>query len=67
MNVDGSRLTLDAAEAAGAYVLHISSSAIYGVPSELPVTTETPLTPFEPYGRSKAEAERWSRPAAARG
>jgi len=58
VNVDGCRLTLDAAEAAGAYVLHISSSAIYGVPVELPVTTETPLAPFEPYGRSKAEAER---------
>jgi nucleoside-diphosphate-sugar epimerase len=58
VNVDGCRNTLDAAEAAGAYVLHISSSAIYGVPVELPVGTETPLTPFEPYGRSKAEAER---------
>jgi nucleoside-diphosphate-sugar epimerase len=58
VNVDGCRNTLDAAEAVGAYVLHISSSAIYGVPVELPVGTETPLTPFEPYGRSKAEAER---------
>ena len=58
VNVDGCRNTLDAAEAAGAYVLHISSSAIYGVPVELPVGTGTPLTPFEPYGRSKAEAER---------
>jgi nucleoside-diphosphate-sugar epimerase len=57
VNVDGCRNTLDAAEAAGAYVLHISSSAIYGVPVELPVSTGTPLTPFEPYGRSKAEAE----------
>jgi nucleoside-diphosphate-sugar epimerase len=58
VNVDGCRATLDAAEAEGAYVLHISSSAIYGVPVELPVTTDTPLAPFEPYGRSKAEAER---------
>jgi nucleoside-diphosphate-sugar epimerase len=58
VNVDGCRNTLDAAEATGAYVLHISSSAIYGVPVELPVRAETPLTPFEPYGRSKAEAER---------
>lgn len=58
VNVDGCRVTLDAAGEAGAYVLHISSSAIYGVPAELPVSTETPLTPFEPYGRSKAEAER---------
>ena len=58
VNVEGCRATLDAAAEAGAYVLHISSSAIYGVPSELPVTTETPLAAFEPYGRSKAEAER---------
>jgi len=58
VNVDGCRVTLDAAAAEGAYVLHISSSAIYGVPVDLPVTTETPLAPFEPYGRSKAEAER---------
>jgi nucleoside-diphosphate-sugar epimerase len=58
VNVDGCRVTLDAAGEAGAYVLHISSSAIYGVPAELPVSTETPFTPFEPYGRSKAEAER---------
>jgi nucleoside-diphosphate-sugar epimerase len=57
VNVDGCRNTLDAAEAAGAYVLHISSSAIFGIPVELPVRTDTPLTPFEPYGRSKAEAE----------
>jgi nucleoside-diphosphate-sugar epimerase len=57
VNVDGCRNTLDAAEAIGAYVLHISSSAIFGVPSELPVTPDTPFAPFEPYGRSKAEAE----------
>jgi nucleoside-diphosphate-sugar epimerase len=58
VNLEGCRVTLDAAADAGAYVLHISSSAIYGVPVELPVGTETPLAPFEPYGRSKAEAER---------
>jgi nucleoside-diphosphate-sugar epimerase len=58
VNLDGCRNTLDAATAEGAYVLHISSSAIYGVPRELPVTPSTPLAPFEPYGRSKAEAER---------
>jgi nucleoside-diphosphate-sugar epimerase len=58
VNLEGCRATLDAAEAEGAYVLHVSSSAIYGVPVELPVTPETPLAPFEPYGSSKAEAER---------
>ena len=44
--------------AEGAYVLHVSSTSIYGVPERLPVTRETPLRPFEDYGRSKAEAER---------
>jgi nucleoside-diphosphate-sugar epimerase len=58
VNVDGCRTTLDAAEAAGAYILHISSSAIFGVPTHLPVGPDSPLAPFEPYGASKAEAER---------
>jgi nucleoside-diphosphate-sugar epimerase len=58
VNVDGCRTTLDAAEAAGAYVVRISSSAIYGVPRELPTPTTAPLAAFDPYGRSKAEAER---------
>jgi nucleoside-diphosphate-sugar epimerase len=58
VNLDGCRVTLDAAAEVGAYVLHISSSAIYGVPAELPVRSGTPFAPFEPYGRSKAEAER---------
>lgn len=57
VNVDGCRTTLDAAEAAGAYVLHVSSSAIFGIPTQLPVRPDSPLGPFEPYGRSKAEAE----------
>ena len=58
VNVGGCRNVLDAAEAEGAYVLHVSSTSIYGVPERLPVTRDTPLRPFEPYGRSKAEAER---------
>lgn len=57
-NLGGCRNVLDAAAAEGAYVLHISSTSIYGVPDALPVTRATPLKPFEPYGRSKAEAER---------
>lgn len=58
VNAGGCRTTLEAARAEGAYALHVSSSAIYGVPAELPVTERTPLAPFEPYGESKAEAER---------
>jgi nucleoside-diphosphate-sugar epimerase len=56
-NVDGCKNTLDAARAVGAYVVHVSSSSIYGRPRSLPVTEQTPLAPFEPYGVSKAEAE----------
>ena len=58
VNVDGCRVTLEAARDSGAYALHISSSAIFGLPTRLPVTRATPLRPFEPYGASKAEAER---------
>ena len=58
VNLDGCRTTLDAAEAAGAYVVRISSSAIYGVPKQLPTPVTAPLDPFDPYGRSKAAAER---------
>jgi nucleoside-diphosphate-sugar epimerase len=57
VNVDGCRTTLEAARKADKYVLHISSSAIYGVPKELPITPTTPLAPFEPYGDSKAQAD----------
>jgi nucleoside-diphosphate-sugar epimerase len=58
VNVGGCRVTLEAAAAAGAYVVHVSSSAIYGKPSRMPVTEDAALEPFEPYGASKAEAER---------
>lgn len=58
VNVTGSRITLEAARDAGAYAIHVSSSAIYGKPVRMPVTEDTPLEPFEPYGASKAEAER---------
>src|SRR3712207_8781506 len=47
VNVFGCRNVLDAAEAAGAYVLHVSSTSIYGVPRELPVTRATPLEPLD--------------------
>jgi nucleoside-diphosphate-sugar epimerase len=58
VNVDGCRNTLEAAADVGAYAVHISSSAIFGVPRELPVRPDSELAPFEPYGRSKADADR---------
>ena len=57
VNVDGCLTTLAAAEAEGAHVVRISSSAIYGKPTVLPTPPEGPIKPFDPYGRSKAEAE----------
>ncbi len=35
-----------------------SSAAVYGVPSEIPVSEEAPLAPINPYGESKATVER---------
>lgn len=35
-----------------------SSNVAYGIPQILPVTEETPLKPFEAYGKSKAQAEK---------
>jgi len=58
VNAGGPRNVLAAAREVGAYAVHISSTSIYGVPLELPVRESAPLRPFEPYGRSKAEAER---------
>lgn len=58
VNLDGCKTTLDAAREVGAYVVHVSSSSIYGMPREFPVTEQTPIAPFEIYGESKAKAER---------
>jgi nucleoside-diphosphate-sugar epimerase len=57
VNVGGTENVLRVAAQTGAYVLHVSSSAIYGAPTHVPITPETPFAPFEPYGQSKAEAE----------
>lgn len=34
-----------------------SSNVVYGIPKTLPVTEETPVNPFEIYGKSKVQAE----------
>lgn len=39
------------------FVVHMSSSAVYGRPRSLPVSSSTPPSPCEPYGRSKLKAE----------
>ncbi len=59
VNVEGSRIVADAAVAAQARaVVHISSTSVYGLPPDGPITSATPEQPFESYGRSKLEGER---------
>lgn len=58
VNVGGCLATLDAAADENAYVVRISSSAVYGVPRTQPAPPDAPLAAFDPYGRTKAEAER---------
>lgn len=58
VNQGGTAAVLEAALQAGvAKVVHISSSAVFGVPAANPVTEETPVSPAEEYGRAKAAAE----------
>jgi nucleoside-diphosphate-sugar epimerase len=48
-------------------VVHLSSSAIFGIPDANPVLEDTPPRPLEAYGRAKAEAEALCREAIAGG
>ncbi len=58
VNVDGTRTALEAARAAGVKMFcHMSSSAVFGSPDIMPITTATPLRPVEIYGRAKLAAE----------
>jgi nucleoside-diphosphate-sugar epimerase len=58
INVKGSEIAARSALAAGvSKFIHMSSSAIYGVPSELPISSSTPTRPVEIYGRAKLEGE----------
>jgi len=69
MNVAAVRHVLDGARAAGVRkVVHISSSAVYGVPRTVPVREEDhPQVPLGAYGRSKIEGERLCREALGNG
>jgi nucleoside-diphosphate-sugar epimerase len=57
-DVEGTRNILDAALAAGAErVIHISSTAVYGVPDHHPLFENDPLIGVGPYGEAKIAAE----------
>jgi nucleoside-diphosphate-sugar epimerase len=58
VNVEGSRIAAEEAVRAdvGAFV-HMSSSAIYGIPDHCPITEATVPKPVEVYGRAKLAGE----------
>jgi nucleoside-diphosphate-sugar epimerase len=59
ITVGGTQAVFDAATAAGiGRVVHISSTAVYGLPSVVPTTEEHPHAPVDAYSSAKAAAER---------
>jgi len=57
-NVEGTRTVLDVAlERNIKRVIHISTTAVYGIPNHHPVIETDPLSGVGPYGISKAHAE----------
>ena len=58
IDVDGTRTVLDAArKAGGSRVVHISSTAVYGVPDHHPLVESDEMHGVGPYGKAKVEAE----------
>ncbi len=58
VNVDGTeRVLAEAARAGVQKVVVVSTSAVYGVPQSLPITSATPPRPAEAYGVAKLAAE----------
>ncbi|MEV6521272.1 NAD-dependent epimerase/dehydratase family protein [Longispora sp. NPDC051575] len=56
--VDGTRAVLTAArDAEVSRCVHVSSTAVYGLPAVVPTTEEYPRSPVDPYSRAKAAAE----------
>jgi len=57
-DVDGTRNVLSAARDAGLRrVVHISSTAVYGIPDHHPIREDDPLEGVGPYGEAKVAAE----------
>jgi len=57
-DVVGTRLLLEEAQALGVErFIHISSTAVYGVPDHHPIYEDDPLNGVGPYGQAKVQAE----------
>ncbi|NDJ60919.1 MAG: NAD-dependent epimerase/dehydratase family protein [Chloroflexi bacterium] len=57
-DIDGTRNIVDSAQQHGVQrVIHISSTAVYGVPDHHPLYETDPLIGVGPYGRAKIDAE----------
>lgn len=57
-NVDGTRALLETAQAKGiSRFIHISSTAVYGIPDHHPLVEEDAMHGVGPYGESKVRAE----------
>lgn len=68
VNVGGTRAAADAALEAGVRLfVHMSSSAVFGIPVSCPITGATPAAPVESYGRAKLAAEHEVQTAAKKG
>jgi nucleoside-diphosphate-sugar epimerase len=68
VNVEGSRIAAEAAVKARVKAfIHMSSSAIFGIPEKCPITEATPLRPAEIYGRAKLAGEESVREICERG
>jgi nucleoside-diphosphate-sugar epimerase len=68
VNRDGTRNLLQAAQEHGvAKVVYISSSAVFGIPRDAPITARTEPAPAEDYGAAKFAGEQLCRQFADRG
>jgi len=57
-NVEGTRAVVAAASSRHQWVLFASSREVYGAPTSLPATEDSPLAPVNIYGHSKVAAEK---------
>ncbi len=57
-DVDGTRNVAAEAERTARRLIHVSSTAVYGIPDHHPLREDDPLDGVGPYGEAKIEAER---------